>query len=103
MNSHPTVSAIVPVRNEEATIAAAVESLAAQPEIGEIFAVNDQSSDGTAGVLEKISSRFGELRVLQTTELPTGWGGKNYSRLPGAANTVGDLLLFSDSDSVDLA
>src|SRR5712672_1753283 len=102
MNSHPTVSAIVPVRNEEATIAAAVESLAAQPEIGEIFAVNDQSSDGTAGVLEKLSSRFGKLRVLQTTELPTGWVGKNYAVSLGAAKASGDWLLFTDADGVHL-
>jgi len=95
MDSHPTVSAIVPVRNEEATIAAAVESLAAQPEIGEIFAVNDQSSDGTAGVLEKLSSRFGKLRVLQTTELPAGWVGKNYAVSLGAAQASGDWLLFT--------
>jgi glycosyltransferase involved in cell wall biosynthesis len=42
MNLHPNVSAIVPARNEEATIAAAVESLAAQPEIKEIIVINDQ-------------------------------------------------------------
>jgi len=102
MNSHPTVSAIVPVRNEEATIAAAVESLAAQPEIGEIFVVNDQSSDGTAAVLENLSSRFGELRVLQTTELPAGWVGKNYAVSLGAAQASGDWLLFTDADGVHL-
>ena len=57
-----TVSAIVPARNEEATIAAAVESLAAQPEIKEIFVINDQSTDGTAAQLEQLSSRYAQLR-----------------------------------------
>src|SRR5436190_2496237 len=46
-----SVTAIVPARNEEAVIAACIVSLASQPEIGEILVVNDQSTDGTAGVV----------------------------------------------------
>jgi len=102
MNFHTTVSAIVPVRNEEATIASAVESLAAQPEIGEIFVVNDQSTDGTAAILEKLSARFAQLRVLQTKELPAGWVGKNYAVSLGAAQASGEWLLFCDADGVHL-
>lgn len=100
MNSHTTVSAIVPARNEEVTIAAAVESLAAQPEITEIFVVNDQSADGTSAELEKLSSRFAQLRVLETKEIPAGWVGKNYAVSLGAAQATGDWLLFTDADGV---
>ncbi len=39
MSSTGSISAIVPARNEEAVIAACIESLAAQPEISEIIAV----------------------------------------------------------------
>src|SRR6266513_5251615 len=46
-----SVTTIVPARNEEAVIAACNVSLASQPEIGEILVVNDQSTDGTAGVV----------------------------------------------------
>jgi glycosyl transferase family 2 len=102
MNSHPTVSAIVPARNEEATIAAAVESLAAQPEIREIIVVNDQSTDRTAGVLQKLSSRYPQVRVLETGNLPEGWVGKNYAVSLGAAQAAGDWLLFTDADGVHL-
>ncbi len=92
----------MPARNEEATIAAAVESLAAQPEITEIFVVNDQSTDGTAAELEKLSSRFAQLRVLETKEIPAGWVGKNYAVSLGAAQATGDWLLFTDADGVHL-
>ena len=102
MNSHLSVSAIVPARNEEATISAAVESLAAQPEITEIIVINDQSSDGTAGALQKLSSRYAQLRILHTTELPAGWVGKNYAASLGAAQASGDWLLFTDADGVHL-
>jgi hypothetical protein len=102
MNPHPTVSAIVPARNEEATIAAAVESLAAQPEIKEIIVINDQSTDGTAAALRQLSSRFPQSRVLETKALPARWVGKNYAVSLGAAEATGDWLLFTDADGVHL-
>jgi len=102
MTSHPTVSAIVPARNEEATIAAAVESLAAQPEITEIIVIDDQSTDGTAALLRQLASRYAQLRILQTEELPAGWVGKNYAVSLGAAQATGDWLLFTDADGVHM-
>src|ERR1700674_5580589 len=102
MNPSMSVSAIVPARNEETTIASAVSSLAAQPEIKEIIVVNDQSSDGTAAELDQLSSRYSHLRVLQTNALPNGWVGKNYSVSLGAAQATGDWLLFTDADGVQL-
>jgi hypothetical protein len=102
MNLHPTVSAIVPARNEEATIAAAIESLSTQPAITEIIVINDQSTDGTAGVLKQLSAQYAQLRVLETEELPGGWVGKNYAVSLGAAQATGDWLLFTDADGVHL-
>ena len=102
MNLHPTVSAIVPARNEEATIAAAIDSLAAQPEISEIIVINDQSTDGTAAALQQLSSSYSQLRILETKELPGGWVGKNYAVSLGAAQATGDWLLFTDADGVHL-
>src|ERR1700680_1913008 len=102
MNSPTSVSVIVPARNEEATIAAAVESLAAQPEIKEIFVVNDQSTDGTAAELERLSARYTQLHVLETKALPSGWVGKNYAVSLGAAQATGDWLLFTDADGIHL-
>jgi glycosyltransferase involved in cell wall biosynthesis len=98
--SEPTISAIVPARNEEATIAAAIESLAAQPEITEIFAVNDQSTDGTAAELARLAIRYPQLHVIQSEALPDGWVGKNLAVSQGAAKATGDWLLFVDADGV---
>jgi hypothetical protein len=102
MSSHPTISAIVPARNEELTIAAAVESLALQPEIKEIIVINDQSTDGTAAKLAELSARFPQLTTLETKELPDGWVGKNYAVSLGASQATGDWLLFTDADGVHL-
>jgi len=102
MNASPSVSAIVPARNEEATIACAVESLAAQPEIKEIIVVNDQSTDGTAAELKSLSARYPQLQILDTGKVPGGWVGKNYAVSLGAAQATGDWLLFTDADGVHL-
>lgn len=92
----------MPARNEEATIAAAIESLAAQPEITEIIVIDDQSTDGTGVAVGELGSRFPQLSVLHTEQLPAGWVGKNYAVSLGAAQATGEWLLFTDADGVHL-
>ena len=102
MTPEQTVSAIVPARNEEANIARAVRSLAAQPAIEEIIVVNDQSSDGTAQVLERLAAEEPKLRVLEAGPLPDGWVGKNHAVWQGAAHATRPWLLFTDADAIHL-
>jgi cellulose synthase/poly-beta-1,6-N-acetylglucosamine synthase-like glycosyltransferase len=96
------VSAIIPARNEEASIARAVESVAAQPEVEEVIVVNDQSRDRTAGILAQLMLSIPKLRVLETRGLPSGWTGKNYALSMGVAAAHGDWLLFTDADTYHL-
>jgi glycosyltransferase involved in cell wall biosynthesis len=97
------VSAIIPARNEEASIARAVESVAAQPEIGEVIVVDDQSTDGTTAILAELAARIPKLKILNTGDtLPPGWAGKNYAVSIGAAAATGDWLLFTDADTYHL-
>jgi glycosyltransferase involved in cell wall biosynthesis len=97
------VSAIIPARNEEASIARAVESVAAQPEVGEVIVVDDQSTDGTGAILAGLASRIPKLKILNTGDaLPPGWAGKNYAISIGAAAATGDWLLFTDADTYHL-
>jgi len=94
------VSAIVPARNEEAVIAACVESLAKQKEIAEILVVDDQSSDRTAEIVRSLSAQYPNVRLLQAAELPPGWVGKNHAVWIGAREARGNWLLFTDADAV---
>ncbi|MGC2421706.1 MAG: glycosyltransferase [Candidatus Acidiferrales bacterium] len=96
------VSAIIPARNEEDSIARAVESVAAQPEIAEVIVVNDQSSDRTNEILDELRARIPKLQVLAAGALPAGWTGKNYAASIGAAAGRGDWLLFTDADTYHL-
>jgi cellulose synthase/poly-beta-1,6-N-acetylglucosamine synthase-like glycosyltransferase len=100
MTERASISAIVPARNEEAVIAACIESLAAQPEICEIIAVNDQSSDRTLAILRQLAQRIPRLQVLDAPPPPTGWVGKNHAVWNGAQRASGEWLLFTDADAV---
>lgn len=102
MNSDECVSAIIPARNEERTIAQAVISVAEQPEVREIVAVNDQSSDGTGEILRRLAAEQPKLRVVEAGPLPAGWVGKNHAAWLGAQKAACDWLLFTDADAVHL-
>jgi GT2 family glycosyltransferase len=99
----PQISAIVPARDEEEVIAACIESLARQPEIGEIIVVNDASTDGTADILRRLQETIPTLRIVESAGIPAGWVGKNYAAWLGAAEARLPWMLFTDADSLHLA
>jgi cellulose synthase/poly-beta-1,6-N-acetylglucosamine synthase-like glycosyltransferase len=100
MNTSTRLTAIVPARNEEASIAACIQSLAAQPEIVEIIAINDQSSDRTLDILRELAKSISQLRVIDATAPPSGWVGKNHAVSLGAQQASSPWLLFTDADAV---
>jgi len=97
----PLVSYLVPVRNEARNIASCVQSLLAQdyPSF-EVLVLDDQSDDGTRKILEQIAGSHPKLRVIQGTQLPEGWLGKNWACAQLATQARGELLFFTDADTV---
>ena len=102
MNPDECVSAIIPARNEERTIAEAVISVAEQPEIREVIVIDDQSSDGTGEILRRLAAGQPRLRVCEAGPLPAGWVGKNHAASLGAQKAACDWLLFTDADALHL-
>jgi cellulose synthase/poly-beta-1,6-N-acetylglucosamine synthase-like glycosyltransferase len=92
------VTAIVPARNEEETIATCVKSLASQPEIAEILVVDDLSVDRTADVVRGLVDEIPYLRLLQAQEVQPGWVGKNNAVWTGVREAKSAWLLFTDAD-----
>ena len=100
MPTEPTISAIVPARNEEPVIADCIRSIAFQPEVLEILVVNDQSTDRTAEIVRNLMPEIPRLRLLESSDLPPGWVGKNNAVWLGAQEAKGKWLLFTDADAV---
>ena len=95
----PRLSIIVPARDEEETVSAAMHTLLQldYPNY-EIIAVNDRSSDRTGELLDELASTSERLRVIHLTTLPTGWLGKLHALDQGTRVASGELLLFADAD-----
>ena len=89
------VSAIIPARNEEASIARAIESVAAQHEIGEVIVVNDQSTDGTGAILAELASRIPKLKVLNVDAVPPVAGLGRTTQFRWARRRRGAIGCFS--------
>jgi cellulose synthase/poly-beta-1,6-N-acetylglucosamine synthase-like glycosyltransferase len=97
----PAVSIIVPARNEERGVEAALRSvLAERGPRSEVIVVEDRSEDATGAILDRMAAEDPALRVVHVTELPPGWLGKNHALWLGAQSAAGELLLFTDADVV---
>lgn len=97
----PFVSILVPARNEEANIARLVESLLAQdyPDY-EILVLDDNSSDATPKILRALTEANPKLTVLSGEPDPDGLTGKNRACAQLASRAAGELLFFTDADTV---
>lgn len=95
----PPLSIIVAARNEEEQLEAALTSLLHidYPEL-EVIVVNDRSSDGTGGILARMTTNHPQLKMLAIDHLPAGWLGKNHALWQGSQIARGKLLLFTDAD-----
>ncbi len=100
MDDAPSLSVIVPARNEERNIETCVRSLVAQTGVdAEVIVVDDRSTDGTRAILATLEAEFANLRVVDGAPLPAGWVGKPWACAQGAECARGAWLLFTDADS----
>lgn len=87
------VSVVIPVRNGEAFIVDAVESVLAQQDVhSELIAVDDGSTDSTPDLLARFAGRI----VIHRQRA----GGLPAARNAGLALARGELLVFLDADDL---
>ncbi len=98
----PMVSVLLPARNEEANVQACVRSLLAQDyPCYEVVALDDDSSDATGALLDRMARDDPRLRVLHHhSPLPAGVNGKSRACQLLAEHARGEWLLFVDADTV---
>jgi hypothetical protein len=92
----PTISVLIPARNEEARIGPTLRSLRELQGVHEVLVLDDNSSDATAELV-----RSAGLDVIESShEPPPGWLGKPWACQRLAEAATGEVLMFIDADVV---
>ncbi len=95
----PSLSILIPVRNEEKNIGTLLGSLSLLPYgKAEIIVYDDGSTDGTEDVVAACLKVDGRIKYILGDELPEGWTGKNHACHRLASEAAGEYLLFLDAD-----
>jgi len=108
LSTWPCVIAVVPARNEAATIWHAVTSLLQQNYSGEfsVVVVDDHSEDGTARIARQAAGELdaeSRINVRVAPALPPGWTGKLWALNEGvshAGSAPPAYYWFTDADIV---
>ncbi len=95
----PTVSLIVPARDEGLHVEGALASKLAcgYPSL-EVVAIDDRSADETGAIIDRAAARDPRLVAVHVTELPDGWLGKVHAMARGLERVTGEWVLLSDAD-----
>jgi chlorobactene glucosyltransferase len=102
-DAHPAIrpSVLIPARDEEQNIEACVRAvLASDTEPHEVIVYDDQSSDRTAEIVERLCRHHPRLRLIRGGPLPGGRVGKPHACHQLALASSGEVLLFVDADTV---
>jgi glycosyltransferase involved in cell wall biosynthesis len=91
------VSILIPARNEIENLPDTLPRVLEQS-ASEIIVLDDESNDGTTEYLEKLLSRYSNLKVIRGQPLPRDWGGKNWACHQLSKIATGDILIFTDAD-----
>ena len=93
------MSVLIPARNEEGSIGAAVASVLAGEGVDlEVIVLDDHSEDRTGEIVRSISERDSRVRIEPAPALPSGWCGKQHACHVLANLARYELLVFMDAD-----
>ncbi|MDP2927142.1 MAG: glycosyltransferase family 2 protein [bacterium] len=91
-----TVSAVIPVFNEEKTVARIIEAFLGSDLVSEVVVVNDGSKDRSLAVLEGFGTRIKLINLKRNH-------GKGFALAVGTKAARGEIVVFLDSDLVNFS
>ncbi len=95
----PKISVLIPARNEELSIAAAVDAVLTSTNIDlELIVLDDASTDRTAEIVSARAATDTRLRLATAPRLPAGWNGKQHACHVLSGLAQHNLLCFLDAD-----
>ncbi len=101
----PSISIILPIRNEENNIKTCLKNLwALNYPTYEIIVADGSSTDKSIEIANKTINNFNEnnivVNIIEEEELPDDWLGKSWGCWNAAKIANGNLYLFTDADTI---
>ncbi len=95
----PAISVLIPARDEERSIGAAVRSVLANACVDiEVIVMDDASTDRTTEVVRGLAALDGRVRLEHAPPLPAGWNGKQHACWTLAHRAQHSVFCFMDAD-----
>ncbi len=99
----PSLTVVIPARNEEEHLGECLEALLGQRFEGKlhIILVDDNSTDATGIIAQTLAAKHKRLSVIHGKPLPSGWSGKMWAVSQGLAQPEAfqaDFILLTDAD-----
>jgi len=94
MKNSESLSVIMPVYNEAATVEEVIRRVLEQPDVAELITVNDASSDGTSKVLHRVAAELPKMRVFEHEVNQ----GKGAALRTGISHATAPYVIIQDAD-----
>ena len=95
----PSVSVLIPARDEEANIGAVLGSVLASRGLNlEVVVLDDGSTDRTGAIVSEAARRDPRVRLIEGAPLPRDWVGKQHACWQLSLAARHPLLVFIDAD-----
>ncbi len=93
------ISVLIPARNEEAGIAAALEAVLANEGVElEVIVLDDSSTDRTAAIVAEFTAKDRRVRLATAPPLPSDWCGKQHACFQLSLLAKYEVITFLDAD-----
>lgn len=93
-NQSACLSVVIPVYNEEETLATIVKRVLGVPHLLEIIIVDDCSSDGSGEIANRLAESHPQVKAVRHAKN----SGKTEALKTGFALTTGDIVIVQDAD-----
>lgn len=96
----PSISVLIPARDEADTLPRCLDSLRLQTYPGfSVTVLDDDSTDGTSEIVKRFADLDARFHLVHGKPLQDGWTGKTWACQQLADQATGDILLFIDADT----
>lgn len=99
----PTVSVLVPARNEEVNILRTLTSLEKQTYPKDrltVVMINDRSTDSTGEIMEEFARKNSNFKIVNIQNLPKGVAPKKHALMNAIAQTDSEIIVTTDADCI---